>query len=393
MRPLEHRVELDQKGHVVAVLAFLVLLFLGAMAFGDEPPKPQVDASEIGRWGDRVTITGEGPRDGGEQLVSAAFSSPEDDSGRWSITVWGHSKDAASLALVKAFELDARLSPFVAEPPASLKRRPWAHFNFYQADDRTQAWRFADAQIPLTGPFPIVTVQVPRNGSFSGIASIVNKQGKSEARALIIDRIEAAATMDPAALGKRIRSGVELYCTKLAKSGFQPPAQLVAQLLEPRGTHQCDDSGSHGQGFPWGPQTPPPVPSFNPQWPPGGPAADVGATVEQLQAALPGAPADFILAQVKQRATVEAAQIAWRILQSQLTPPALPPSPAAPANRVVTILALLAGGLGITNMVTLGFTVWGFYRAIAKAQGRSLAIDDATFAALRDGLAKDFTKK
>lgn len=271
------------KRYLLGALALLAALPCLAQE-PDPVGKPgEVDFSEVSRWGDRVVVSGEGARDAADILFSMAMAPPEDDSDQWHITVWGHSKDPASLAIVKGFERDANLSPFVATPPSETKRRAWAHFYYVQADDPTQAFRFQQFGIPLAGPFPIITLQPPRNGSFGGLVADQTASGERTSRLVVVDKIEAKNIGQPAELRRRIQASVALWCRKLQQSGFQPPAKVAERALRPLGETERLPSvpAFHAQGpisFPWGPQTPPAQPTINPQWPAGGPATDPPVT-------------------------------------------------------------------------------------------------------------------
>lgn len=294
-------------------MTFLALCLLPLAAFAQQPAPDQVDKDEIARWGDRVVVAGEGPRDSGEQLYSQAMAPPADDSDQWYITVWGSSRDANSLGVVKGFERDPNLTIFTA---AAAGKRPWAHFNFYQAEDRTQRFRFQNAK--MAGPWPIITVQPPRSGAFGDPR-------------VVIDRIDATQIGKPEELKKRIQASVDLWCKKL---------QQTAHLDRPGGHQQLGPVGGD-PSFPWGPDVPPAVPTIQPQWPSGGPAADTTpahATITQLRAACPGAPAEFLLAQLDAKATVEQAQAAFfKFLQQPKVDPAPAPTPApVPAPKVET---------------------------------------------------------
>jgi hypothetical protein len=316
---------------VGALVLWAVALCTAAGAQQTEGQADQVDAAEIARWGDRVVVAGEGPRDSGELLFSQAMAPPEDDSDQWYITVWGSSRDANSLGVVKGFERDPNLTIFTAAAPG---KRPWAHFNFYQAEDRTQRFRFQNAK--MAGPWPIITVQPPRSGNF-GDPSVV------------IDRIDASQIGKPADLKKRIQASVDLWCKRL---------QQTAHVDKPGGHQQLGPVGGD-PSFPWGPDVPPAVPTIQPQWPSGGPAADTtptSATLAQLRACCPGAPAEFLMAQLDAKATVEQAQAAFlKFLQPKVTPvPATNPQtkPAAPASDrpLLQILALLMGSSLIVSI-------------------------------------------
>ena len=255
---------------------FSVLMLAASFVAAQEPKSPvapgvQVDTHEILRMGDRVAITGDGHRDDGESLFAAAMAPPADDNDQWYVTLWGHSKDPATEALRKAFERDPNLACYVAAPPGEGKR-PWAHFNVYYADDPMQRFRFEKASIPLTGPFPVVTINTPRDGSFGGLIDGVGQDGKKQQQAVVVDRIEAGK-LGPADVGKRIGGSVRLWIKKLQASGFVFPAKVAERTGVPELIATTDSlSVSHGQA-PWGP-TPPQQQPFNPVFPQGGPAAD-----------------------------------------------------------------------------------------------------------------------
>lgn len=261
------------------MIRFLTLLLLGlftSLAFADpKPSKHQVDWTEIARWGDRVVVSGEGPRAVDDMLFSMAMSPPDDDSDMWYITIWGMNSCPGCKSLIAAFEKDDNLTPFVAPPPGGKK--PWAHFNTYKIEDPTQKWRFKDFKTE-SGPFPIITIQPPRNKVFGDPR-------------IIVDRIDARDIGGTAALKKRIITSVEAYCKKLKDSGYVPPAHAVKHYEE---THSnlgiensitststittAEETYGHGQtdvtppahkepvAGPWGPDPPAPTP-FNPQYP------------------------------------------------------------------------------------------------------------------------------
>lgn len=352
---------------------------------------PEVDQHEIGRRGDRVVVTGEGPRAADELLFSMAMAPPAagadrpaDDSDQWYITVFGKSNDPATRGVIQAFERDANLAWFVAAPPGQGKR-PWAHFNVYFADDPMQKFRFDEFQIGADAPLPMVVVQPPRDGSWGGIVTVKGADGKDQARQKVIDRIEANQLGQPADLRRRIIASVDLYCKKLASEGFVPPAKLVRRhySADKEERQIVTTSDSHGQ--PWGP-TPPAQPTIMPVWPNGGPAADQqGATLEQLQAAIPDAPLEFIVGQLKAKATTVAAQTAWQIVKAQLQPK--PVTPGVPTGGGASALAtLLLGLLGMGQVVQIVLKVWELYRTSRKATGKELVVPDDIFALVRDAL-------
>lgn len=403
----------------IAIVTCAVLLSLaGAVSLvkADEPAgKPgEVDFAEVARWGDRVVVSGEGARAGAEVLYTQALAPPADDSDQWYVTVWGSSQDAATAALVKAFERDGNLAPFIATPPADPqaqeKPRPWAHFNVYYADDPMQKWRFDAFSIPLAGPFPVVTIQPPRNGAMGGLVTASGEGGQRETRMVVIDRIEGSAAAKPADLRRRIQRSVKLWCAKLAASGFQSP-----KLADRSASHQAqpDELSGEGEvGFPWGPATPPTQPQVNPQWPPGGPVEDPEvATLDQIRDHCPECDDGFVLAQLSRKATIEEVKQAWsgevikrqlealkkaaeeaktkaleeakaaaakiladaKAAAEKLTPSVVSPAtpPSGGFSLTTLLLALLGGGGGMAlllPLVTWGLKLLRGYRVSTGAQ-------------------------
>ena len=292
----------------------LTALMLGR-AMADDPVKPadagptgpkaedsQVDWTEIGRWGDRVSVSGEGPRDGGELMLSMALAPPEAEDDMWFVSVFGREGCEVCKGLVKAFETDAHLTPFVATPPGG-KKKAWAHFNFYKVEDTSQKFRFEKYKISADSDFPITIIQPPRNGNFGNPAWVV-------------DRIEKMN--DPAKLQKRISRSVGAYCKKLQDGGFVPPAKAVEKFYG-HGQPASDTGDSYDS--PWKiPAATPFNPSF-PNFPPEGPAAPTVLTLEQLQAACPDATPEFLTAQLTAKASdVNAVKLAWMVAKKNTGP-------------------------------------------------------------------------
>lgn len=246
---------------LLGALGLLLASFLPPL-IADEPIPPaskqQVDWSEVARWGDRVVVSGTGAQQSVDSMMfTMAMAPPEDDSDMWYITVWGMKGCVGCKALVKGFEENDNLTPFVAVPPG--KKKAWAHFNYYQLEDPTQKFRFKEFKVD-GGPFPIVTIQPPRNKMFGDPR-------------VVVDRIEARDCVQPANLKKRIIKSVDLWCKKLQQSGYQPPIEMLDHYgfhskgygYEQTGPVAADKSIDK-IGGPWGPDPPQPVP-FNPQFP------------------------------------------------------------------------------------------------------------------------------
>jgi hypothetical protein len=383
----------DTRGTPLLKFAATCLLLIAAglsSAIAQEQTKPpiladkaEVDRAEILRRGANVSVAGEGMRDSADLLFTMAMSPPATDSDQWHITLFGPSNDPATLALHQAFQKDEALTRFTAGPPDG--RRAWAHYNWYRSDDRTQKFRFDEFQI--SGGYPVVVLQPPRDGSFGGIVPAKTVEGKDTTRQVVVDRIDGVR--DPKSVGTRISASVKLWTQKLAKSGFVPPPKTVARYT---GSDHVAHVGPQDAGVeeigpaqqPPFPAPPPTVP-FNPFFPPGGPSADPQpATLEQLQAACPGAPDSFIVAQLKAKATTDQAQAAWKLLQPvtpPVTPPATPPVVTPPAmpwvSQILTLMLGLLGGGTLTGVIVFAATA---FRNMRKAAGQALLIpNDASF--------------
>lgn len=366
---------------------FLSLTLVSASvltAFATEPPpvKPkelqqytnQVDQHEIERWGNRVVVSGEGMRAGEEVLYSKAMAPPEDDSGKFHITVWGPSTDTATLSLIKAFET-SKLAALVADPPDN-KTMAWAHFNFLHSDDPTQKWRFDDYKIPLTGPFPVITINPPRKTNDKGQYVWGNPT-------VLIDRIEANQIGSPEKLFTRIQASVQAFCSVLVKEGIYPitlspsDAADAPENLTLYVPHKA--TAGKSQPYPWGPNQVPPATQFNPIFPPLGPATPaepVKLTLEQIKLAIPDAPAEYVLeAFMKGYTDPSKLAMEWMLKKMQ-TQPATPVAPAQPTN-ILSILMMLLGGGSLGGISVWLATLW---RTTRKATGQTLFIpNDATF--------------
>lgn len=283
-------------------------------------PMPEVDINEVKRWGDRVVVAGEGPRSGDEMLFTVAMTTPENDADQWYVTLWGKSDSEALKKLRKAFETDGNLTQFVAAPPDPSKR-PWAHFHVLHSDDATQAWRFKEWEIPTDAESPIVTITPPRNGKW-------NFKGKY----VVVDLIQTKDIPDSAALSKRIIASVRAYCKKIEQLGgpqatpipqygFRsgPPTPTSAPQYGFRQAATTPEIGRDDR-IPW--NAPPIQAPFNPVFSnpsPSTPVAPAGLSLEEVQAAAPGASSEFVLkTYLSKPASKEAVAMAWMQEQMRL---------------------------------------------------------------------------
>jgi hypothetical protein len=342
------------------------------------PASAEVDTGEVARWGDRVVVTdGVQSKSAEDILLSMAAAPPVDDSDMFRIYIWGVKGSPELQGLIKTFEHDRYLAPYVAPNPTT--GRAWAHVMVLHTNDVMQEWRLKQHGIEKGRKGPILIIQAPLNGH-KGDPSIV------------IDRIDfdsrtpegspPKATTSAEELAKRLQSSLLLWNRKLASQGFQPPREAVDNfygLVTTPPSAPPPTPGGHQQTPPWGPVAPPPPTPINPQWPINGPATPTTEpevlTVAQIQEAAPGAPPAFILAQYQAKVKDKSAvALAWLIEQSKADPIKEPvtPSPAPPAPVVVKPdgLALFAEismiALVILKSLEFILPMFGFSGVIVK---------------------------
>lgn len=346
-----------------------------------EPPKPdylqgksnEVDWTEVGRRGDAVSVAGTGIRSAEDVLYNLSLATPEDDSYRWNISVWGPSTDERTQALKRAFETDANLSPFVAQPPAALGGKPWAHFQLFHSDDPMQTWRYQKWDIPSTGPFPVVTIQPPRNNSWGGVTTVRGTDGKDHTVMLIVDRIEADQWKTYADLRRRIQASHRAWIDKLAKQGFIPPEKLVKQYYGPEGTKVANNIKTT-------PNSLSNVPTNHPQ--------HLIATDDEITpiGSHNGLPPFYLqLAALTLSQTDTGAGAAPWIKDPPKNPPLQPQWPANgpatdPPSTPGFSMDLTSIFVILTLVLTAGSNVWMLYRELRKKEGAALLLTDQQFA-------------
>lgn len=281
---------------------FLTLVLFGLLAgqlWGQAvppPSKPQVDKTEVERWGNRVVESGTGFQSAESMMFTAAMAPPEDDSDMWFISMYTMAKCPACEQLMKDFQNpNLPLASFVAVPPGA--KRAWAHFNPYSYEDPFQKERLKNYGIIRTvngkevaGPFPCLVVQPPRNAKFGPPGIVVAQIWPNQYRS-------------PKELHTLIVKTVEAYVTKLQQSGYKPPEFKTsfdndgippannAAFSQPPAT-PTQPPAEYKIGGPWGPD-PGPTPNFNPQWP-NGPNVQPTGPVPNVQ---PNSPSGSTLAQ------------------------------------------------------------------------------------------------
>lgn len=192
---------------MIRSLLFLLLAFAAGSLLAQQPAPLEVDTAAVLRRGDMVTVMGEGPRSGPDEMFIAAVAPPEDDSDQWYVTLFVDEK-LPSTQLKAAFQKEPALNCFVAAPAGN---RPWAHFNVFNGGDRTQKWRIERYKI---GSYPTIVIQPPRNGDFGPPDNVVVHI--------------AGFDGDTAALAKKIQEGVRFYTAKMVEQGKAVPKRATS---------------------------------------------------------------------------------------------------------------------------------------------------------------------
>ena len=309
---------------------------------------PQVDQdelikqNELTRRGDLVTHINPGIIRGGENEISDIIAStmkpPEDDSGKWFITLITTDGCSACERLKKDLEGDRYLKAFVNTADAKAS---WAHYNAYNAKDQTQKW-FLDT-IKTSG-YPTLVIQPPRSGAYGDpktiVAQKVGYDGNSRQ------------------LATWMRDSIAAYAKKVQPR--QPIRKSEKESVA--ATHSWGQQGVAPPFTPAPPNVTPgtPVPSpFSPtpnpyEFPPAGPQP---ATAAELRATFPGASSDFIVQQLVSGATLQQAATAWQIQQASKPQPSATPTSTDPAAKRATLQELRAALPDASGQL-----LWSFHR-------------------------------
>lgn len=331
----------------------------------------QVDTFEVERWGDRVVVTDGHAKSPEDILQSMATAPPVDDSDMFRFTIFGKKDSHQLVGLVKTFEQDRFLAPYVATNPAT--NRAWAHIQVIHTDDVMQQWRLKAHGIATNRLGPILILQAPVNGHKGDPAIVIDR--------IDFDNPAVGGTKNAEQLAKRIQTSLTSWTKRLAAQGFQTPKAAVDNFygLVSRGEDRVPPptKGGHEQTPPWGPVAPPPSTPVNPQWPVNGPGVPEGddsvLTIAQIQEAAPGASPAFILSQYQLKVKDKAAvALAWLVEQAKLVPPVVTPTvpvgpvPVVPADptQIASQWALIA--LLILRALEFFLPMMGFPGTVVK---------------------------
>lgn len=294
----------------------------------------EVDVAEVLRRGDRVTRSGAGPMSVPDRLIGDAMAPPPDDSHKWFLSILvDDGKESQSLLYDLRHSQHLRAWVDLDEP-----RQSWAHATIYRYGDESQDWRWKNLKISrlpvmiLQPPAKLLDERDPKSWGWGDPKIVVwqwdGYDSTNPARAqLRSDAVRKALTAYVASIqAKR-------FDRRLAgpQSGAPPPTP---------GAKQASTPGSKQEGQVAAPSIPvvPSVPSSNPVF-----------------------PADPLI-------------------------PSAPIVSSGGASLVLTGLSLLAGGSGTTNLLLLTIGVLSAIRTWKTVRGKAKLLDDASFAALTDGL-------
>lgn len=413
--------------------ALLLLVSVPALAQSSTPVKgfqapPKIEApaagsvdevvkDEILRRGNMVQAVGTvqaSPLD----LIAESLQTPEDDSGKWYITVVTQNECPPCERLKGAFGSAPELKIW-ANPTDQDKS--WSHYQVRNIDDPTQAAWFKGikSHVPRT---PAVVIQPPRDNRYGDNKTTVN--------------IILGYDGDAKKLSDQIRSSIVEYVAAIERPRNGVASSAAKVDPKARGHQQAQQAPPFA--IPSDPFAVDPNVSQTPVFPPAQPL-----TIAQIQAAVQGiqgggilAPAEFVLQCLQTGLrTVQEVQQAWLLFQQRRTPtpdpqptPVVPVTPtviwpstptppqpaqpglqdllgnllkvvltpqqpaATPSGGLLDLIGLgglgswakiLFGFFGVTSFVSMASNVLTVFRSMRKASGGSTLLTDEQFAAIQ----------
>jgi hypothetical protein len=327
---------------------------------------PEEAQQEIQRRGAMVERIGPSAEARSGDRLAEALAPPPDDSHKWFLTLIVQRDCPACERMRADFE---RAPPLAAWVCPADPQRSWAHWQVFQADDASQAWRWQD--VPLS-QFPTVIVQPPLNRAFGDPHAVVYlHQGY----------------LAPEELSVGIRRAIQRYVAKLASArkvssadghGTEPPPPRGSMpsrtspvwspsLLEPRSvslpanaampTHGSaeDDPPRHAAQDQPEPQQRPQGPDLATDEATGRGERDAGQSPGEWKPPVAPPP---------------------RLEPLRLVPN-LPPEPAPGLTMLlVQLVTALVSGQGTGNVLLLAILIWQVWRHLAKARGIPLLVSD-----------------
>ena len=170
----------------------LSLLVLPTLVFAQTTP--EVDQAEVRRLGNLVHQMGVGPQSDGVATFLEAMGPPASDADKWFISLMSTRSCVPCIQLKQAFGTDPWLKA-LADP--NDPKKSWSHFNVYDAQDRSQAFRFEKLKIEA---YPTIVVQPPRSKKYGDPSTVV---------------FQGTYGGDPKKLATEITTAIRRYLAKL----------------------------------------------------------------------------------------------------------------------------------------------------------------------------------
>ena len=149
------------------ILLMLLMLVFAPLGLRAQETAPEVDRAEVMRRGDLVQVVGDGARASGVDAFAAAMGPPASDADKWFISVVSMKQCAGCEKLKKDWSANHWL--LALANPADPKQS-WAHYNVFDKDDDSQAFRFEALKITA---YPTILVQPPRSKRFGDPSVVV----------------------------------------------------------------------------------------------------------------------------------------------------------------------------------------------------------------------------
>lgn len=229
-----------------SLLSLTVLATLPMYALAQTTP-PEVDQAEVMRLGDLVQSVGDNVRASSADAFVTAMGPPASDADKWFISVLSMKGCAGCEKLKKDWATNPWLLA-LANP--TDPKQSWSHYQVYDKDDRSQAFRFENIKVTA---YPTILIQPPRSGRYGEPATVV---------------YQGVYGGDPEKLSRGITAAIRQYISKLQTPPTPAHSGATGQVAaDPpwQPTPRVD---------PWQPQPQPSpqFPVFDPTIPPQPPA-------------------------------------------------------------------------------------------------------------------------
>jgi len=178
----------------------LALMAVCANVWGQTPYRSIVDEDEVRRLGNVVQYVSSDIRADATDAYVEAMGPPASDADKWFISVLSMKGCPACERLKREFQTDPNLRALAN--PADPKQS-WSHYNVYQREDKSQAWRFTAIKVTA---FPTILVQPPRSGRYGDSSAVV---------------YQTAYGGSPDKLARDMASAIRLYVSKVRPQPVQ----------------------------------------------------------------------------------------------------------------------------------------------------------------------------